>query len=109
LISCSLDDQHGLLGHFSCHNPFLFHPLGNDLPAQGIFGFSVFLGRSIKLESSLGLSDRDGFDGVGLPEGEKIYLSYALVAIIQLSCIWIVLALKDTPWLISLFSHLFEL
>jgi hypothetical protein len=40
---------------------------------------------------------------------KKIYLSYALVAIIQLSCIWIVLALKDTPWLISLFSHLFEL
>lgn len=40
---------------------------------------------------------------------KKIYLAYALVAIVQLSCIWIVLALKDAPWLISLFNHLFEL
>jgi hypothetical protein len=40
---------------------------------------------------------------------KKIYLSYALVAIVQLSCIWVVFALKDAEWLITLFNHLFEL
>ncbi len=39
----------------------------------------------------------------------KIYFSYVLAAIGQLSSLWVVFALKESEWLKSLFDHLFEL
>lgn len=44
-----------------------------------------------------------------LRKEKKIFASYALAAFGQLFSLWVVFALKDAEWLISLFDHLFEM
>lgn len=44
-----------------------------------------------------------------LIQEKKIYFSYFLVGFVQLGCIWLVFALKDSEWLKSLFDRLFEM